>query len=104
MLEAQEDIKEEKERIRKERELSQKKQISDVDESFNSNVDVDEVVYDDGNHYSERPPSFHLAVSDIHEIEINKLRVRKYIMHAIMSVLALAVISAYFFYYTKACF
>ncbi len=73
-----------------------------VDESFNSNVDPegDEVMYEDED---ERLPSFHLAVSDIHEIEIKKLRIRKYIMHVVMGMCALAIIFWYSYYYTIAC-
>lgn len=48
-------------------------------------------------------PSFHLAVSDIHDHEIRKLRKRKYVMHVVFSLLALTIILSYAFYYTKAC-
>ena len=47
--------------------------------------------------------SFHLAVSDIHIHEMRKLKRRKYIMHSIMSVVALVIISFYSYYYSKAC-
>ena len=47
--------------------------------------------------------SYHLAVSDIHEIEINKLRKRKYIMHGIIGFASSLIIFWYLYYYTKAC-
>jgi len=48
-------------------------------------------------------PSFHLAVSDIHDHEIRKLRKRKYIMHIVSSLLAMTIILCYCFYYLRAC-
>ena len=47
--------------------------------------------------------TFHLAVSDIHELEIRKLRKRKYIMHVIFCGAAAILVFWYAYYYTKAC-
>ena len=47
--------------------------------------------------------SFHLAVSDIHIEEMRKLKRRKYIMHSVMSIIAIVNVTIYIFYYTKAC-
>ena len=47
--------------------------------------------------------SFHLAVSDIHYQEMRKLKQRKYIMHGVMSIIALVMVFLYAFYYTKGC-
>ena len=49
------------------------------------------------------PIAFHLAVSDIHELEIRKLRKRKYIMHVLFCGAAAILVFWYGFYYTKAC-
>jgi len=50
----------------------------------------------------ETPASF-MAISDIHLLEITKLRERKYWMHGIMSVLAVTVLAWYLYYYILAC-
>ena len=47
--------------------------------------------------------TFHLAVSDIHELEIRKLRKRKYIMHVLFCGAAAILVFWYAYYYTKAC-
>ena len=106
MAEAQEEIKEEKERWKREREkvLAQDKEHAKVvvDESFNSNADPDEMLQDI-EAMDERPPSFHLAVSDIHDIEIKRLTMRKHIMHVVMGLCSLVVIFWYAYYYSLAC-
>ena len=57
----------------------------------------------DDMYQDDRPMSFHLAVSDIHDQEIRKLRFRKYVMHVILSLIGGYVVYMYFFYYVKAC-
>ena len=47
--------------------------------------------------------SFHYAVSDIHDLEIRKLRKYKYINHFTTSTIALTIIGFYSYYYTLAC-
>lgn len=47
--------------------------------------------------------SFHLAVSDIHDLELRKLTIRKYIMHGIMALGALTITLSYSYIYAKAC-
>ena len=48
-----------------------------------------------------KPSSMH--VSDIHTLEIQKLRKRKYYMHVIMSILAIILIGCYSYFYVLAC-
>jgi len=50
-----------------------------------------------------RPVSFHMAVSDVHDIEMKKLQVRKCAMHIIMLFLAMGITGMYCYYYTLAC-
>ena len=50
-----------------------------------------------------RPMSFHPMVSDIHDMELTKLRSRKYVMHGLMLVVAIYIAAQYGFYFTKAC-
>ena len=47
--------------------------------------------------------TFHLAVSDIHDLEIRKLKKRKYIMHVLFCGAAAILVFWYGYYYTKAC-
>ena len=47
--------------------------------------------------------TFHLAVSDIHDLEIRKLKKRKYIMHVLFCGAAAILVFWYSYYYTKAC-
>lgn len=48
-----------------------------------------------------KPSSMH--VSDIHSLEIQKLRKRKYYMHVIFSILAIILIISYSYFYILAC-
>ena len=48
-----------------------------------------------------KPSSLH--VSDIHSLEIQKLRKRKYYMHVIMTILAIILIGCYSYFYVLAC-
>ena len=48
--------------------------------------------------------SFHLAVSDIHDFEIRKLRYRKYLLHGGMITIAVILIGFYAYFYRKACY
>ena len=58
---------------------------------------------DNGADHLKDSNTFHLAVSDIHELEIRKLRKRKYIMHVIFCGAAAILVFWYSYYYTKAC-
>ena len=42
-------------------------------------------------------------VSDIHDMELSKLRTRKYIMHGLMLVVGIYIATQYGVYFTKAC-
>lgn len=47
--------------------------------------------------------SFHLHISDIHDQQIRKLRLRKYYMHLIMSLMAILLVCDYTYFYHKVC-
>lgn len=42
-------------------------------------------------------------MSDIHDLELRKLTIRKYIMHGIMALGALTITLSYSYIYAKAC-
>ena len=44
-----------------------------------------------------------MAVSDVHDIQMQKLRVRKCAMHIIMLIIAIGIVGMYCYYYTLAC-
>ena len=48
--------------------------------------------------------SFHLAVSDFHDIEIRRLRCYKYVMHLIMFMCAFVLSICYITFYYRSCF